>query len=296
MGNPLHKQQGRSSDHRPSMLLRDFKAAHIQAPRGRSHDPSWLDGSASGKACFILGGAQGLADSPGVAAAKGQVVIGTNWTLRLLEPSIWLVVDANVWKSEFPRLAGCSDSLVTVVNRGIFGGGVYSTAHANKLKMVGQSTVKPTEIRIRQFRGIERKGGKFGVKPFPYYTPKSASDEFHPGGNSLCFAIQLAHVMGCNPIICSGFTLQSGSSYFHGPTNPATRRQSLYRSDLALAWLTRYESEHPGRARLDPAFAGPVYQVLQRASVDEILKLSKPWVADSGGYEPDTGDQASRKA
>jgi len=260
------------------MLLRDFKAAHLQAPRGRSHDPSWLDGSAKGRPAFILGGAGGLVDSPGLAAAKGQIVIGTNWTLRLLEPTIWLVVDGNVWKSESARLVGCSDSMepIVVVNKGIFGGGPYSTAHSHKMKMVGQRKIHPLEIKIRPFAGIQRKGKKYGIRPYPFYVPNSAAEMFHPSGNSLCFATQLAHVMGCSQIYAVGFTLQSGSKYFWGDNiNPATRRPSMYQHDVSLVWLSEYEKKYPGKLKLDPSFSGPVYDTLQKASVDELANIGK---------------------
>jgi hypothetical protein len=157
----------------------------------------------------------------------------------------------------------------------VFGGGIFSTAHSSKLKTVGSKKIKPVEIRIRKFRGIERKHGKLGLRPFPFYVPKSANDEFHPGGNSLCFAIQLAHVMGANPIICSGFTLESGSRYFFGEANPVTRRRSFYQQGLAMDWLRGYQAAHPGRARLDPLFGGPVTGALPRASVDELLQMRK---------------------
>jgi len=278
------------------MLLRDFKAAHLQAPRGRSHDPSWLDGSAKGRPAFILGGAGGLVDSPGLAAAKGQIVIGTNWTLRLLEPTIWLVVDGNVWKSESARISGCSDSMVTVVSKGIFGGGVYSVAHSQKMKMVGTKKVQPLEIRIRPFAGIQRKGKKYGLRPFPPYVPNSASELFHPGGNSLCFAIQLAHVMGCNPIVASGFTLQSGSNYhFGGNINPATRRPSVYQPDLAMAWLAWYSSAFPGRVLLDPSFDGPVTSVLRKAAPGEIERIARAQHANGGGHESDQGSKSGHE-
>ena len=98
----------------------------------------------------------------------------------------------------------------------------------------------------------------------PPYVPKSYQEPLHQGGNSVCFTIQHAHLMGADPIYLVGFTLQQGSGYaFGGRENPIHGRPPFYEVDRALDWLRFYESRYPGRVRLDPTFAGPIYDVFQ---------------------------------
>jgi hypothetical protein len=173
-----------------------------------------------------------------------------------------------------------------VVNKGIFGGGVYSTAHGRRLRMVGRGERQMAEITIQPLRrGVRTQNGKWKLNSVPPYLPKSVTDQFHPSGNSLCFAIQLAHVMDCNPIYAVGFTLQTGLGYFFGRTNPVTRKTSHYEQDRALEFCRWYEKQFPGRVLLDPSFGGPIREVFSEAKFDarEATPGSSP--ADVGRHE-----------
>lgn len=258
------------------MLRADFKAAQLPPPRGRGTDPDWLLGIGAGRPAFLVGGAGGVDDAPGLAAANGHIVIGTNWSLRLLVPTVWLVVDFAVWKSEMHRLAAIPESMVIVANKQLFGGGVYSTAHSSKLRMVGRAERRIAGITIETAKAAGRKrDGSLRFAHAPPRMPKKLSDPFHPGSNSLCFAVQLAHLMGCNPIVAVGFTLQNGLGYHFGRSNPVTGRTTLYEQERALAWLRWYNATFPGRLLLDPTFDGPVYQVLPKISADELQALHR---------------------
>jgi hypothetical protein len=199
-------------------------------------------------------------------------------------------VDDTVWKREAWRLASIPDSMVVVANQRMFGGGVYSTAHARKARMIGRSerriagiSVEPVSCRGRN------KDGSIRWAESPARMPKRLSDPFHPGANSLCFAVQLAHLMGCNPIVAVGFTLQNGLSYFFGRNNPVTGTTTVYETKRALAWLRWYGEQWPGRLQLDPSFDGPVYEVAPRISADglQALALPRPRASDVGGHQPD---------
>lgn len=249
------------------MLLPNFKAAQLPTPGGRGPDPSWLQGIAPGKVCFLLGGAGGLVESSGLARAEGEIVIGSNWTLRALVPTIWMVVDPDVWKSERGRLVGCPASMVVVIHDKLFGGGPYSTKGSRMMRMVGKGFRPTTEISIerppRGHTGKDRVYRPGWTKPF---LPKRITDPFHPSGNSLCYMLQLAHLMGCNPIYLLGFTLTSGSPYFFGATNPATRRPSFYSDpERALTWLRWYNEQNPGRVKLWPGWPGRLQEVFDEA-------------------------------
>ena len=136
--------------------------------------------------------------------------------------------------------------------------------------MVGRGERQMAEVAIRRHNmGMTLKGGRMVSNMHPPYLPEKLTDEFHPGGNSVCYGIQLAHLMGCNPIYLLGFTLRSGSNYFYGRQNPVTGRSTLYQAERALHWLRWYESQHPGRVRLFPGWDGPIYDVFQVEDYDE---------------------------
>lgn len=275
------------------MLLPGFKAAHLPTPRLRSSDPDWLRGIAPKAPAFILGGAGGLLDAPGLCAAEGHITIGTNWTLRVLEPTIWFVMDSDVWRLEKGALDKCSPACITVANRGIFGGGVFSVARGRQVRIVGKSERIIAEIGVRSLKGAyrDKKSGQIRYAIMEPFIPHTLREDFHHGGNSACFAIQLAHLMGCDPIYMIGFTLQNGSNYFFGRTNPVTRKPTIYQHERALHWLSWYERMHPGRVRLDPSFNGPIYDVFQKANFDARQATAEHKPPDDRGQQPDAHSQ-----
>ena len=141
-------------------------------------------------------------------------------------------------------------------------------------RQVGTKRIQPYHITIARPKGtmlcddgVRRNGIS---SPF---MPESLSAEYHPGGNSVCYTIQTAHLMGAEEIYLLGFTLKGGSPYFFGTNqNPVTKRTSIYDTHRALAWLSWYESRWPGRARVIEGWAGPIYDVLQKVSYDELFK------------------------
>lgn len=120
------------------------------------------------------------------------------------------------------------------------------------------------EFRIRPLaNGGRRIGGVWHNTAVAPFLPEKATDEFHPSGNSLCYAIQWALLMGADPIRLLGFTLQSGSSYPWGPNNPVTGRPSFYQTERALDFLRFVEATFPGRVRPLTGWEGPLYSVLR---------------------------------
>jgi hypothetical protein len=140
-----------------------------------------------------------------------------------------------------------------------------------QLRRVGDGKRVLTEISIAPMKGARRqKSGLVEYQPVAPYIPTSMKMAFHPGGNSLCFAIQLAHLMGADPIHLVGFTLQSGSRYFFGSMNPIVKhgrpRMTLYQEERPLAWCAYYEKLFPERCLLDPSFDGPIYKIFKQAT------------------------------
>jgi hypothetical protein len=139
-------------------------------------------------------------------------------------------------------------------------------------RRIGQKLIQPYHIRIARPEstvlcddGIRRNGIS------PPFMPKSITDEYHPTGNSIGYTIQTAHLMGSEEIYLLGFTLKAGSAYFFGTNmNPATKRTAVYDTHRALDWLSWYETNWPGRARLVEGWDGPIYDVLQKVSYEEL--------------------------
>lgn len=98
----------------------------------------------------------------------------------------------------------------------------------------------------------------------PPFLPASLREDLYPGGNSLCYAVQLAHLMGAGRIVAVGFTMQSGSRYQHEGGNPVHRTELTRYGDISrpLAWLEWYCRENPNKLHLDSSFEGPLYERL----------------------------------
>lgn len=141
-------------------------------------------------------------------------------------------------------------------------------------RMVGSSTWPVSEIRIAKAKGGARgRDGVFRPSIVPPFMPERITDPYHPGGNSVCYTIQTAHLMGASKIFLLGFTLVSGSGYDFGRQNPVTRRDSVYDVDRAMAWLRWFAKGHPGRVRLWPGWPGPLHEVFDEVTQEEATDL-----------------------
>jgi len=171
----------------------------------------------------------------------------------------------------------------------MFGGGPYSVAGSAALRVVGRRKWPVAEISVAPAGAATRtKSGHIQRQRVPPFMPKSFRDPYHPGGNSLCYMIQTAHLMGCSPIYCLGFTLSNGTGYFFGLDNPVTNRRSFYSDPgRALEWLQWYDKWNPGRAKLWPGWSGPIYEVLKVVGDDEARQLCEGLPALERGHEPD---------
>lgn len=152
------------------------------------------------------------------------------------------------------------------------------------LRTVGQRKWPINEIVIQRTRGgVRDQKGRWRPTWIEPYLPEKITDPYHPSGNSLCYMIQTAHLMGCDPIYALGFTLETGGRYFFGDRNPVTRKPPIYDQDRALAWISWYQSRYPGRVRLWPDWSGPVYDVLEAVTDDE----AKALFGAGSRHEPD---------
>lgn len=176
--------------------------------------------------------------------------------------------------------------MVVVANKGIFGGGTFSMKGEAIARMVGQKRITPYHIQVAPAKGVTLypDGVQRNAVTEPY-MPKRMTDPYHPGGNSICYGIQTAFLMGADPIYALGFTLRSGSRYFWGDTtNPILRRSSIYDARRAVEWLSWFESQWPGRVQLVEGWDGPVYDALPKVTYDELrARLEK---ASPGARQP----------
>ncbi len=150
-----------------------------------------------------------------------------------------------------------------------------SPAYSRHLKMIGKDSPKPFEVDIGPLGKMASRGGRTRRAIVPPYMPEHLGKPLHPGGNSACFSIQIAHLMGAESIYLLGFTLQNGSRYFFGQRNPVLRRSAIYDHERACDWLSWYEATYPGKAKLLPGWSGPIYNVLQSVSQDEFERKSR---------------------
>lgn len=132
-------------------------------------------------------------------------------------------------------------------------------------RMAGAKNLKPTPITIgHPGRFRQGPGGRRIHDCPPYYVPKKLSEPLYPVGNSLGYAIQVAHLMGASEILALGFTLVSGTGYEHGELNPATGKPSRYTDDhvdRVLGWCKFFEKQYPGRVKVGPEWDGPLREV-----------------------------------
>ena len=194
--------------------------------------------------------------------------------------------------------------MAVFANAAVFGGGgVYRMKADPMTRMIGKGPRQYVKYRIARpgplTRAQKLADGRTAAWPEMKdpYLPESFDHEFHPGGNSLCYMAQVAHLLGAGQVYALGFTLQAGSTYFFGRENPVHRGPPIYDTDRALHWLSWYESQHPGRLKLLPGFAGPVYDVLQTETLDDYrvrLAEARPEPRGEGAPEPDAGQVLPR--
>lgn len=154
--------------------------------------------------------------------------------------------------------------------------------------MIGNREHRLFEISIAKTSGGTRtRRGVWRPAMQDPYMPKTFKDDFHPGGNSLCYMIQTAHLMGAKTIIPLAFTLESGTGYHFGQTNPVTNRASFYDTERPLHWLRWYESVYPGSVKLCPGWQGPIYDVFETAT----LPIREGHEPDASGGTGDTTDR-----
>lgn len=154
---------------------------------------------------------------------------------------------------------------MVLIHRRLFGGGPYSTTHSRILRMVGRGERWITEVQVAPPKGkIRLSSGQIrNCAPEPY-MPKKLTTPLHPAGNSVCYQIQIATLMGFDPIYLLAFTLQKGSAYFFGRNHPVYKGKvgGFYDAPVPLAWLHWYQKNYPNRARLLPGWQGPIYSAL----------------------------------
>lgn len=179
--------------------------------------------------------------------------------------------------------------MVALANAGIFAPGPYSQKSPNAaIRLVGKSYgYSLATFRVKKLSGGRRMpDGYFERNLEPPFMPSSPQELFHPGGNSVCYAIQWGFIMGADPIFLLAFTLQKHGGYEFGPTNPVTRLGSgaKWRTELPvrpLHWLSWVEKTWPGRVRLLPGWSGPIYDVLETEKLSAAGNTVTPPAAES---------------
>lgn len=116
--------------------------------------------------------------------------------------------------------------------------------------------------------GQRQRNGQFSRPLQPPFVPSSIAEPLHFGANSLCYCIQLAHIMGARTIYVHAMTLEQKQGYEHGPDHPLIPRHPGYENRHVLAWLRWYAENHPGRVKLVRGWHGPLYDAHLFEEVD----------------------------
>ena len=259
------------------MLRPDIIPAYVPAQMRGDSSASWLVGIHSGQPVIILGGAPGLDAHPELPLIAGRPVIGTNWTLELLTPTYLQIVDASVWNHQASKIT--ASQTIILATQGIFGGGSYYSAKSpNVARFVGGEVPLKVFFKIKMSQGGYRDPNT-GFFHRPMAEPYLCSDPTQPfyfGGNSLCYALQWAHIMGASMALLMGFTLKSGSGYFFLPNGQKpTKSSGIYEMDRARGFLSVLEAQKPGWAKVVDGWEGPVYDLLPRTSLAMALGVAQ---------------------
>lgn len=178
--------------------------------------------------------------------------------------------------------------MVVLASQGVFGGGAYRTYARTLVRVLGKrASYHLVKFPILITRGGRLIDGEWLATAQDPFMPERADQPFHPGGNSLCYALQWAHLMGAERIFLLGFTLASGLPYEVGPLNPVTGKPSFYRTERPLDWLRWFERQWPGRAQLFPGWQGPVYDVFRVADLDQLrTRHAQGQVPEAAAHHP----------
>lgn len=243
------------------MLRPDIETASVDASVRGGASPHWLLGNHAGQRVFILGGARGLAKHPGLPALRGEVVIGTNWTLELLRPTYLQIADAEVWNHQSSKIQRCST--VVLAHEGIFGAkGYYSRKSPNVARVVGRDfgpRIVRFAIQIPKRGQRDKETGVFRRTMEPPFLVDELKP-FHYSGNSCGYALQWAHLMGASEVYLMGFTMKNYSGYFFTPNVRPTKGSGKYDPRI-MDFLRFVNQSKPGWVKIVRGWEGPIYNV-----------------------------------
>jgi hypothetical protein len=266
------------------MLPEGFDVAHVSPPSGGSSGPGWLVGIHTGARVFIIGAAPGVDDPARLSALRGQVVLGTNWTLELMpHPTYLQIVDAMVWRRQQGRVQ--DTQAIVLASKGIFGrSGYYSWKSPNIARIVG----RPGKPHIEMFNILAPQRGRTDPKTRIYHptlpAPYLATAPDHPfflGGNSACYAINWAHLMGAKDCVLYGFTMKSNGGYFFGNGEKPTPQSGIYDTRYLKPFMEFVAQHEPGFVKLAKGWEGPLYDWKIFEEI-EILTSEVPRVSITG--------------
>ncbi len=160
---------------------------------------------------------------------------------------------------------------------------MYSAKSPNVARMLGKEGPHIVHFRIASpiGRGWRDPATGFFHRPAdPPHLVNTADEAFHFGGNSVCYAIQWAHLMGASACYLMGFTLQSGTGYFFMPEGQVpTKGSGIYETDRAIAFLRLVQEQKPGWLHLVDGWTGPIYDLLPTTTLAQAFGVkvtSKP--------------------
>jgi hypothetical protein len=185
------------------------KVTFTSHPRGRADVRNWK-GTLKGVPCFILGNGPSMNDHPVAELLPKFFTIGINRAFKILDPTILLWQDMNLWTTEKEEL--------------------------DKLKAIKYAR-----------SGSDPRGTAYSFKVMkaPYRKPSNPMILFG-AGSSGPLAFQLAYSLGCRPIILLGCdcAYRGEQTDFYGK-NTDHSGHTLEQCSRGLRWIKSQDQDVP---------------------------------------------------
>ena len=214
-------------------MIRKRIRAQYSARAGKNKLNKWLNRLYQ-TPCFIIGNSPSLDDFP-ICLLNGLFTIGVNRAFKKIHPTILLWQDIELFYS-------CRDEL----------------ANLKKTLLYARDIADPFNLAYH-----------FKLLNTNYKLTNNASI-LAGRGSSMPLAYQLAHILGCNPIIFLGYDCKyrDGKTDFWG-VNRDHRAHTLTSCSRGMNWIINFKESH------NLIFCSPSETAINIMSLEKALKICK---------------------
>lgn len=176
-------------------------------PQRRADLSAWKD-ALPGEPCFLIGNGPSASDEDVAGLLSDRFTIGINRAFYLLDPVVLMWQDASLVTTEREKMASL------------------------------------TAIRVcRNIADVDGRSFQYRLQQNEAFRLPHRADVLYGGGATGPLAFQLAHIMGCDPIVLIGFDCKyrGGRTDFYG-INPHHHPTTLPNCSRGLHWIAKVES------------------------------------------------------